>query len=412
MKRINGFPVRSANKTSTANRTSKVSSSRNKPREIPTHNNLKYNSYNDDVYEEKLMGQLRVPDINGVTQYDRMARLAEKQRTDSLVQQRQSLNDQYHNLFNEKQRREKINNEITEINNKIDVAKLEMGYNNPVLSNGQTVREMKNNEHLLNMQRLQDIYSMKKDELERELVGKQTELDLTSENLLYQRKINQEKSEIEDQLYRLKYEAEFEKHRVADMKEMSKNRHEVEFLKAKLNTLQNYNLDAYLEAARQEGHNEGEKYNAHMMTEAQNKVHQTLYESTRDEEKLKTQLDHINGALDMRTRYYENNLQQKKDLATKDQIIKKRDAEINNLARDNFMVNLKNTDLQYDYDVQTKAMEDLQRESKAHKFNIFNSEALNIIPDEPPIDQISYTPIENDTPTNYPVQPRSGTWSN
>ena len=408
MSRINGYPVRSANRTSTA----RVSSSRNKPTEIPTHNNLKYNSYNDDVYETKLMDPLRVPDVNGVTQYDRMSRLAEKQRTDSLVQQRQSLNDQYHNLYNEKQRREKINNEITEINNKIDIAKLEMGYNNPVLSNGQTVREMKNNEHLLNMQRLQDIYSMKKDELERELVGKQTELDLTSENLLYQRKINQEKAEIEDQIYRLKYETEFEKHRVADMKEMSKNRHEAEFLKAKLNTLQNYNLDAYLEAARQEGHNEGEKYNAHMMTEAQNKVHQTLYESTRDEEKLKTQLDHINGALDMRTRYYENNLQQKKDLATKDQIIKKRDAEINDLARDNFMVNLKNTDLQYENDIQTKAMEDLQRESKAHKFNISNSDALNIIPDEPPIDQISYTPIENDTATNYPVQPRSGTWSN
>ena len=151
--------------------------------------------------------------------------------------------------------------------------------------------------------------------------------------------------------------------------------YEAEFLKAKLNSLQNLNLDAYLESARLEGEIDGEKNNYKAMIGARQRIHKNLYDGFYDEEKLNTELNFLNNSVEMRAQYHKNNkmmqeqidndnLQKQKEIDYKDRIIKKRDEKIDDLTQDNFMLTLKNNDLQY-ADDQLKAMENLQRESRA-----------------------------------------------
>ena len=389
MRRINGYRVR--DKTEYKNPRKSVLTNY-KPREIPTHNNLKDNSVKDYFKKEKIIAPLNIPDVNGVTQYDQImnSHSSERSRAQSLGAQYRNLTAQYRDMSNQQEHHEELNSKIANLNSKIAQRQSEIDNINPTFANGQTLNDMQNTEHKLTQQYLSDVNDMKKYKLERELIAKQNEIKFASENLLYQTKINQEIAESEAELHRLKLEEDFDNRKINAMKEMTKNRQEAEYLKAKLDSVLHMDYETYLEMARDEGAAAGEAINIKSMLDAQQKVQSNVYESNRDEEKLKTTLDHLNSSLDRRTRYQEINLQKQKEINKKDIIIKKRNEEIEDLTQQNVESQLKIDYLQNEYDVQTKAMESLQRESRAQdnnkNYEIYKEDTAEIIPNELPND--------------------------
>ena len=152
-------------------------------------------------------------------------------------------------------------------------------------------------------------------------------------------------------------------------------------MKAKLNTLKKLDLESYLESARLEGTIDGEKYNHKSMLDAEQRIRENMYAGFHDEEKLKTQLDHLNSSLDRRTRYHEDNLKLQEQIDKKDRIIKKRNEEIDNLNQQNVTSQLKIDELQMN------AMETLQRESRAQDKNrknyaIYKGDTADVTPSE------------------------------